>query len=117
MTDPRVHDADPGVHDGVIFAFTMDRSGRSRWTETRTLAKNRNPGPRKSGTYGSKGVRYLFSGHRHPQEGAEEVIHQRIRLHHLPAQTPPREESKPRSKEIRHLRLERCPVPFLAAGP
>jgi len=28
---------DPGVHDGVIFVFTMERSGRSRWTETRTL--------------------------------------------------------------------------------
>jgi len=23
MTDPRVHDTDPGVHDRLIFAFTM----------------------------------------------------------------------------------------------
>ena len=25
MTDPSVHHADPGVHDGVIFVFTMVR--------------------------------------------------------------------------------------------
>jgi len=23
MTDPRVHHADPGVHDGLILVFTM----------------------------------------------------------------------------------------------
>jgi hypothetical protein len=34
--DPRVHDADLGVHDGLIFAFTMERSGCSRWPGART---------------------------------------------------------------------------------
>src|SRR5574341_2068309 len=35
MTDPGVHDPDLGVQLGPICAFTMERSGRSRWTETR----------------------------------------------------------------------------------
>jgi len=53
------------------------------------------------------GVEPSRAGHRHPQEGAEEVIHQRIRLHHLPGQPFPCEESKSSSKKLRHLRLER----------
>jgi hypothetical protein len=40
------------------------------------------------------------------QGGAQEIIHQRIRLHHLPAQTLPCEELKIRSKEIQQLRLQ-----------
>jgi hypothetical protein len=35
--DLGVHDADLGVHLAPIFAFTFDRSGRSAWTEARTL--------------------------------------------------------------------------------
>jgi hypothetical protein len=35
MTDPGVHDADPSVHDEAIRVFTMHRSERSRWAETR----------------------------------------------------------------------------------
>jgi hypothetical protein len=30
MTDPGVHHADPGVHDGVIFVFTMVRYPQAR---------------------------------------------------------------------------------------
>jgi len=36
MTDPGVHDPDPIVHDGPILLFTMNRSARSRWGDTRT---------------------------------------------------------------------------------
>src|SRR5207247_4481206 len=35
-SDLGVHDAEIRVHDAPIFAFTIGRSGRSRWTETRT---------------------------------------------------------------------------------
>jgi len=35
VTDLGVHHADPGVHDGLIYVFTMERSARSRWSETR----------------------------------------------------------------------------------
>jgi transposase len=35
MTDLPDHDPDPGDHDRPIFLITMDRSRRSRWTETR----------------------------------------------------------------------------------
>src|SRR5438445_7074063 len=34
-SDLGVHDAEIRVHDAPIFAFTIGRSGRSRWTETR----------------------------------------------------------------------------------
>lgn len=46
--------------------------------------------------------------------GAKALIHKKIRLHHPPVQTVSREESKPRPKEIRWLRLERCLVLFLS---
>ena len=36
--DLAVHDADPGVHDAPMLLFTMDRSGCSRCSETRTEA-------------------------------------------------------------------------------
>ena len=58
------------------------------------------------------GIEPAGAGHRHPQDGAEEIIHQRIRLHKLPAQNLACEESKISSKEIKQLPLERCPVPF-----
>jgi hypothetical protein len=41
MTDLGVHHADPGVHDGAILVFTMHRSERSRWAETRILFEHR----------------------------------------------------------------------------
>jgi hypothetical protein len=58
--------------------------------------------------------RFSTAGDGHLQNGAEEIVRQRIRLQHPPAQTLPYEESKSRSKEIKHLWLERCPVPFPA---
>jgi len=36
IADLGVHDADLSVHDPPIFAFTMDRSRCSRWTDART---------------------------------------------------------------------------------
>jgi hypothetical protein len=41
------------------------------------------------------------AGHGQPQDEAEEIIHDRIRLHHLSVQTSAREESKNNSMEIR----------------
>jgi hypothetical protein len=35
MADPADHDADPGDHDAPIRVIMMDRSERSRWSETR----------------------------------------------------------------------------------
>jgi len=37
ITDLRVHLADPGVHVGVIPAFTFDRSWCSPWAATRSI--------------------------------------------------------------------------------
>ena len=52
------------------------------------------------------------AGHRHPQDGAKEVIHQRIRPHTLPAQNLACQESKLGSKKVTQIPLEMCPVTF-----
>src|SRR6059036_1837091 len=43
-SDLGVHDAEIRVHDAPILAFTMGRSSRSRWSETRTLVPHRQSG-------------------------------------------------------------------------
>ena len=50
MADPGVHDPDLGVQLGPIGAFTMDRSERSRWSETRSSQRRRFPPGRSKGS-------------------------------------------------------------------
>ena len=70
-----------------------------------------------SGPWG-RGKGLVATNDRHPRgDRGKEFRHRRMQLHHLPAQSLPCRESKLRSEDIRHLRFERCPVPFFSVEP
>ena len=52
------------------------------------------------------------AGHGHPEAGGKKFLHQGVGLHPVSTAHPAAEEVKSRTKEIRQLASNRCPVPF-----